>query len=500
MAIRIMDSIKTANDSTEFPVAYGEDIWLDKNKGSGTPNYDSIQNMYNNSELGGGGSSIQVDTMPVASADNVGKIFQYVGETGTYKKGHFYECIWNRYDTTVYEWKAVDHFRFNHPVYSLNCEPVNSDFIAGDIIYYTGASTDRFKENHFYRALPDATKRAYYQAGFWFTESQATVYYAPVPFELRIGFIFTTSDQYPKPYQLTAVNEDGITITPYGWSGEPITYIGVTFPTTVQGWEELEGGGGTSIFYGTMDEWNALTTDEKKKYDYMTDNDEGSSSIIRPKVMNISNSPVNEGEPFYTNVTNSLEVFKIVANAMYADIDTSRILTPYMGHATAYTTDESNNPNVGVSMYIATACWGANGHPYIRMRIFADNDKEYLFARSQDGVFNFAESSGLVDITPIKVNVSSNSGAWANRCGRVVNVNFAALVTLNQTTPPGTILYSGFPKPVLDIVRFGVIDAQTIDVVTGLVQINSAGNLVADGQGLKPDTAYWGSFTYLTNE
>jgi hypothetical protein len=231
--------------------------------------------MYNNSELGDGGSSIQVDTMPVASADNVGKIFQYVGETGTYKKGHFYECIWNRYDTTVYEWKAVDHFRFNHPVYSLNCEPVNSDFIAGDIIYYTGASTDKFKENHFYRALPDATKRAYYQAGFWFTESQATVYYAPVPFELRIGFIFTTSDQYPKPYQLTAVNEDGITITPYGWSGEPITYIGVTFPTTVQGWEELEGGGGTSIFYGTMDEWNALTTDEKKKYDYMTDNDEG---------------------------------------------------------------------------------------------------------------------------------------------------------------------------------------------------------------------------------
>ena len=103
-------------------------------------------------------------------------------------------------------------------------------------------------------------------------------------------------------------------------------------------------------------------------------------------------------------------------------------------------------------------------------------------------------------ITPIRVNLSTNSGAWICRSGKVVNVNFAALVTLDQTTPAGTILYACFPKPALDVVRFGVIDAQTIDTVTGLVQINSAGNLVADGQGLKPGTAYWGSFTYLTNE
>lgn len=118
-----------------------------------------------------------------------------------------------------------------------------------------------------------------------------------------------------------------------------------------------------------------------------------------------------------------------------------------------------------------------------------------------DSVDDVVETElGLKSITLARVNVDSNSGAWAYKSGKVVNVNLAALVTLNQTTPSGTILYSGFPKPALGIVRFGLIDAQTVDVVTGLVQINSAGNLVADGQGLKTDTAYWGSFTYLTNE
>lgn len=110
------------------------------------------------------------------------------------------------------------------------------------------------------------------------------------------------------------------------------------------------------------------------------------------------------------------------------------------------------------------------------------------------------DTLALQNITPTRVNAASNSGVWVKRSGRVVNVNFAALVTLDQTTPSGTILYAGFPKPALDIVRFTLFDATTIDVASGFVQINTAGNLVADGQGLKTDTAYWGSFTYLTKE
>lgn len=56
MPVRVADSLKQQNDLDSFPVAYGLDIWLDKNKSLGTPNYKSIQKMYEDGELGGGGS------------------------------------------------------------------------------------------------------------------------------------------------------------------------------------------------------------------------------------------------------------------------------------------------------------------------------------------------------------------------------------------------------------------------------------------------------------
>ena len=90
MAVRIADTLKQQNDLTSFPVAYGSDIWLDKNKGVGTADYSDLQTMYNSDELGG--SSIQVDELPIASSEESGKIYQYVGVSGTYTKGFFYEC------------------------------------------------------------------------------------------------------------------------------------------------------------------------------------------------------------------------------------------------------------------------------------------------------------------------------------------------------------------------------------------------------------------------
>lgn len=126
-------------------------------------------------------------------------------------------------------------------------------------------------------------------------------------------------------------------------------------------------------------EYEALPDAEKAKYDYVATPDNAVKYFI------ISNSDVNVGKPFYTNKTNSFEVFKIVADTIFNDIDASRELTPYVGHATAYTTDDSGYPNFGVTTWIASACWGANGHPYIRIRIFLDGGGEYRFQRSQDG-------------------------------------------------------------------------------------------------------------------
>ena len=181
MAVRIADSLKQQNDLTSFPVAYGSDLWLDKNKGAGTPDYASIQTLYNNGELGGGAT--EVTTMPTASEDYLGKILHYVGESGTYQKGHFYECVNNQVlGYGAYYWKEVDHFRFNHTVYNLTTEPINTDFVAGDIIYYTGKTTDNFKNKHYYRALPTNTPQNTYTCTLSETPIGGTGYISYTPF------------------------------------------------------------------------------------------------------------------------------------------------------------------------------------------------------------------------------------------------------------------------------------------------------------------------------
>ena len=104
MAVRVSDNLKTQNDSTEFPVAFGDSIWLNKDKNGATEDYSDLQTMYNNDELGNGGSSIQVDTMPIASVDELGKIYEFIGSTGTYVNGYFYECVSDGEPTPTYSW------------------------------------------------------------------------------------------------------------------------------------------------------------------------------------------------------------------------------------------------------------------------------------------------------------------------------------------------------------------------------------------------------------
>lgn len=103
MAIRIMDSIKTANDTTDFPVSYAKDVWLNKDKSGATEDYSDLQTMYNNDELGNGGSAIQVDTMPIAS-EYPNEIVQYIGKSGTYQNGYFYQSTSDEQNPPTYSW------------------------------------------------------------------------------------------------------------------------------------------------------------------------------------------------------------------------------------------------------------------------------------------------------------------------------------------------------------------------------------------------------------
>lgn len=49
----------------------------------------------------GSGESIQKAALPEASETELGKIYQYIGITGTYTRGFFYECVAEEHTTTV---------------------------------------------------------------------------------------------------------------------------------------------------------------------------------------------------------------------------------------------------------------------------------------------------------------------------------------------------------------------------------------------------------------
>ena len=51
--------------------------------------------------LFGSGESIQKAALPEASETELGKIYQYVGITGTYTRGFFYECVEEEHTTTI---------------------------------------------------------------------------------------------------------------------------------------------------------------------------------------------------------------------------------------------------------------------------------------------------------------------------------------------------------------------------------------------------------------
>ena len=73
-------------------------------------------------------------------------------------------------------------------------------------------------------------------------------------------------------YLIGGLNEDKSLI--YRESGKKKCYVG---DSELQKLDEL-GGGGAKIFYGSDEEWDALSVDEKKEYDYKADSEEAASS------------------------------------------------------------------------------------------------------------------------------------------------------------------------------------------------------------------------------
>ena len=117
--IKLADTL--APMSNDFYAVESENVGIDID---GTSK--SIQQAYEDGDLSGGGSSIQVDTMPIASVDELGKIYEFIGSTGTYVNGYFYECVSDGEPTPTYSWVQknvqpnAESFTFNEDDFNVD--------------------------------------------------------------------------------------------------------------------------------------------------------------------------------------------------------------------------------------------------------------------------------------------------------------------------------------------------------------------------------------------
>lgn len=85
MAVKLADTLKPMGD---FPAAQSSDVSIEVGGAQ-----KSIQEAYDDGDLGGGGASIQYAELPKGTEALVGKVYQYVGDTTmAYRNGFFYKC------------------------------------------------------------------------------------------------------------------------------------------------------------------------------------------------------------------------------------------------------------------------------------------------------------------------------------------------------------------------------------------------------------------------
>lgn len=295
MAIKLADTARPNNyvDAEHlgtYPVAYAEDVWF----ADGTRLSDL--------ELEGG--SIQKTELPLASSTEEGKIYQYIGATGTYTNGYFYKCV-EQTPTGFgrYEWQELK-FVENPVVYS-ETVPAIQDYETGNVVLYTGTDTPVYFKGHSYRLIKQII------SGRWF-KINGDNYFA-IGNSIAEGdylFEFPDASSYVVPtYIVTSVSGD--TITAQSVSNASTTISGeITNPTataqSIAYWEDIGGGGSGNDyeeFVGTQAEWDALPQSQKDKYDgkivNITD-DEGENYKDKYSTTEVKTNKVwIDGKPIY---------------------------------------------------------------------------------------------------------------------------------------------------------------------------------------------------------
>jgi len=124
--IKLADTL--APMSNDFYAVESENVGIDID---GTSK--SIQQAYEDGDLSSGGSSIQVDTMPIASAENENMIVEFIGSTGTYVNGYFYECVSDGESTPTYSWVQKNVQPSNATATDVSYDNTTSELIATNV-------------------------------------------------------------------------------------------------------------------------------------------------------------------------------------------------------------------------------------------------------------------------------------------------------------------------------------------------------------------------------
>ena len=111
----------------------------------------SIETAINNLDF------IQVETLPVAGVDNLGKIYEYIGSTtANYTNGFFYKCVSDGESTPTYSWEEIpvqaqDDTKITH----YSTMPTAEVDYEDEIVQYIGAddAVNGFVNGYFYKCV-----------------------------------------------------------------------------------------------------------------------------------------------------------------------------------------------------------------------------------------------------------------------------------------------------------------------------------------------------------
>lgn len=225
MAIKLADTARPNNyvDAEHlgtYPVAYAEDVWFEDGTRLSEKTFD--------------GESIQVTELPLGGSALEGKIYQYIGTTGTYQNGCFYQCQYSEYSGWI--WKPI-------PVVEKGVTYRESysfaEFPIGTVIIYSGNPEYGMKLGHHYKYDSNKPLKLYRFTG---VKDGENVHYYLTTDKCEIGdavFFYNSNTMYTyvkfvNGSTVTFGNDVVVTDFTYANETETITYTG---------WFDIGGGG-----------------------------------------------------------------------------------------------------------------------------------------------------------------------------------------------------------------------------------------------------------------